>query len=210
MLRLQTIVLFTLLGLFCSAQQTMKYRKISKSQPPFTYEFTTLKNDTTIYEGWSKTVYKQKVIEQGKYANNECVGKWQFFSFKGVFEYEFDFDTQTVTKISGSSDKPPYKSHPSFFLGSPIIPHLFIVQNVFYPQKAIEKDIKGKVVVALDINVDGKVTAAKVESSTARILNEEVLKAVRKFPKEWKWVPATINNKATTDVYRIVVHFDLD
>lgn len=203
-------ILFCFVISLVTIAQQPKLRKIVKSLPPFSYEFTTLKTDTTHYEGWSKTMYKSKIIEQGNYSNSVCVGKWQFFSFKGIFEYEFDFDNQVVTKIAGSTEKAPFKSHQSFFLGSPIIPHLFIIQNVFYPQKAIDNNVKGKVVVALEISAEGKVLSAKVESSSDRMLNEEVLKAVRKFPKEWRWVPARLNNKPTSDTYRIVVHFDLD
>ena len=209
MTRFISFVIVILLTLPTVAQQS-KYRKVTKQVSPFTYEFTTLRSDTSIYEGWSKTVYKDRIAEQGNYLNSECVGKWQFFSFKGIFEYEYDFDNKVISKISGSTDKPPYKTHASYFLGSPLIPHLFIVHNVFYPEKALQNDIKGKVVVALNINAEGKVTEAKVESSTDKMLNDEVLKAVRKFPREWQWVPARINNKPTSDVYRIVVHFDID
>lgn len=203
-------ILFTLCVVWLFAQQQPKLKKVTRSIPPYFYEYTTLKADTAVYEGWSKGYYKGKIMEQGNYSKGECVGKWQFFSFKGIFDFEFDFDEQVVTRIAGSTTKGPYENHQSFFLGSPIIPHIFIIQNVFYPQKALEKDIKGKVVVALTISPEGKVMSAKVESSTDRVLNEEVLKAVRKFPREWRWIPAKVNNKPTSDIYRIVVHFDID
>lgn len=187
-----------------------KVRKITRSLPPYTYEHTVLKSDSSTLHGWSKTMYKGRVVEQGNYANNECVGKWQFFSFKGIFDYEFNFDTNEVTKISGVSAKPPFKTHPSLFLGSPIIPHLFIVHNVFYPQRAIDENIKGAVTVALQISPEGKVVSSAIEKGGDKVLNDEVIKAVRKFPKEWRWVPALDDNKPIADTYRIVVFFDLE
>lgn len=68
----------------------------------------------------------------------------------------------------------------------------FIYTHVKYPQKAIENNIEGKVVVKFFVNKAGIITDAKILNGIGFDCDEEVVKAIKLAPK---WTLEIINSK---------------
>lgn len=171
-------------------------------------EYDVLKTDTAIKNGIFLHYYKDKLIEKGYYDQNIPVGRWQFYNLKGIFEYEYDHQTKKITALSGHRD--PKQETPCLFKGSPLIPYLYIVQKVGYPKEAIDKNIKGQVVLALKIGKDGQIWAMYLSEKLHPLLDAEVLRVARTFPANWEWLPATHFGEPIDGEYLITIEFELD
>lgn len=171
-------------------------------------EFDVLKSDTAIKNGIYLHYYKERVIEKGNYKNNVAVGRWQYYNLKGIFEFEYDHDAKIITALSGNRN--PKIETPCLFKGSPLVPYLYIVQKVGYPKEAIDKNIKGQVVLALKIGKDGAIWAMYLTEKLHPILDSEVLKVARSFPESWQWLPATQMEEPIDSEYLVTIEFQLD
>ncbi len=197
---------FLVMSIYTPAQT----KKITRDNNNFTYEYHVLSSDTSIRNGSYKLYYKKKIIENGSYLNNEKTGLWQYFSLDGIFEYEYDFDRSEVTKISGDKKDDLRVRTPCLYLGSPIIPYLFIVNNIYYPEKARKQRVGGKVILALKISKEGELWTIYLYQKLDPVLDSEVMRVARNFPDEWKWLPATRNGVNVDGEYLITIEFELD
>ena len=203
--------LFTLflLSIYVQGQTTILI-KDSYVNDTFTRECHVQESDTSIKDGTYKLFYKNKIIENGKYLKNKKVGLWQYFSLNGIFEYEYDFDKGKVAKISGEERYELIQKTPCLFLGSPIIPYLFIVNHVYYPEKAQKQKLDGKVILALKISEEGELWSIYLYQKLDPVLDSEVMRVARNFPDEWKWLPATRNGVSVDGEYLITIEFELE
>jgi TonB family protein len=80
-------------------------------------------------------------------------------------------------------------------------------KNLVYPAWAREKNIKGRVVVKLTIDENGKVINPVITSDTPDILNQEVLRLISIMPD---WIPAKHNGKNVTYFYTMLGIFKLE
>lgn len=176
----------------------------------FTYEYYVQKSDTSVKDGSYKLYYKEKIIENGNYIKNSKSGLWQYFSLDGVFEYEYDYDRNRVTKMSGKKGDDIKQNTPCLFLGSPIIPYLFIVNNIYYPEKARKKKLAGKVILALKISEKGELWTIYLYQKLDPLLDSEVMRVARTFPADWKWLAATRNGVPIDGEYLITIEFELE
>ena len=74
---------------------------------------------------------------------------------------------------------------PEFDAGGPDKFMGYVVDNIRYPEKAVEENISGKVFVSFIIDVDGTLIDAKIVKGAHPLLNEEALRVVNSSPK-WK------------------------
>jgi hypothetical protein len=191
----------------CHAQIKHSRLILIKNVANYKYEYEVLKSDTSVKDGFYKFYYKSKMIENGTYKSGEKVGLWRFYNLKGIFEYEYDFKSRQVTRLSG--DRDPSLETPCLFNGSPLIPYLFIVQHVRYPKEAADKDLSGKVVLGLKINKEGKIWALYLVEKFHPSFDAEVMRVAREFPRDWEWLPATKFKQPIDGEYLITIEFEL-
>jgi len=166
--------------------------------------------DTAMRHGICKLYYKGKVIERGRYANNLRVGRWRYFSLNGIFEYEYNFDANELVAISGKPYQELKKQTPCLYQGSPLIPYLYLVTNLSYPSKAKDKDIQGKVVLALKVNVEGEVYGFYLAEKLHPIIDKAVMDVAKTIPDDWDFLCATRMGQRIPSEYFITIEFELE
>ncbi len=184
-------------------------RTIKRTNGLFYEEYLALNSDTSIKNGRYLRKYRNFVIERGAFENGKKVGRWAYFSLEGYFEFEFDYNTNKVIKISNRQTPEEYLETPVLFKGSPIIPYLYMVRNVIYPSEAKNKDITGKVVLAIRINKQGEITSLFIKEKLHPLLDKEVMKVAKTFPLHWKWIPATYHGQNIDSEYLIDIIFEV-
>lgn len=87
------------------------------------------------------------------------------------------------------------------------------MQNVKYPQMALENGIQGRVVVTFVVEKDGSVTPGEILQSPDQSLSDEVIRVLKSSPK---WIPGKQGNRNVRVSYtmpfdfRIAVDSDSD
>ncbi len=175
----------------------------------FYEEYYVLKSDTSVKNGIYIRKFRDYIVERGAYKNGEKFGIWVYFSLDGMFEFEYDYNLKKVTKIANRQTQEEYMRTPVFFDGSPIIPYLYLVSHVCYPDEAKNKDITGRISLQLNISHDGQITALSLSKNLHPLLDKEVLKVAKTFPADWKWIPATYNGNNIDSEYQIDIEFEL-
>ncbi len=166
-------------------------------------------NDADIRNGQSTTYYKGKIIEQGRYRENSKVGRWRFYNLDSILDYEYDFDVNELIMMSGV-DRHDLKLHtPCLFKGSPLIPYLFLVNNLSYPQGAIKESIEGKVVLALKVDEKGNVTGFYIAEKLHPIIDRAVVEVAKTMPQQWCFIAATNMGQPVLSEYHIAIEFQL-
>ena len=189
----------------CAYTQT---KKVKKTAGFFTSEYHVLSSDTSIKEGAYRLFYKNRIIENGSFSENKRSGIWQFFSLNGVLEYEYDFNSKKILKLAGKNSQDLKNETPCLFLGSPLIPYLYIVNKMHYPEKARDKKIGGRVILVLKINGKGELWSMYLYKKLDPLLDKEVMRVARTFPESWQWLPATLKGKKIEGEYTIAIEFD--
>jgi len=189
----------------CTYSQT---KRVKKADGFFISEYHVLSSDTSKKEGTYRLFYKNRIIENGAFTENKQTGKWQFFSLNGVLEYEYDFNSKKILKLAGKNNQDIKNKTPCLFLGSPLIPYLYIVNKMHYPEKARDKKIGGRVILALKINSNGELWSMYLFKKLDPMLDKEVMRVARSFPASWKWLPATLKGKNIEGEYMITIEFD--
>ncbi len=182
---------------------------IQKRDRIFSEEYSVLKNDSSIKQGVYIRRYHDYVVEKGMYQNGKKYGEWVYFSLDGTFDYAYDYTSKKITKIAQKHKSEDYLRTPVFFDGSPIVPYLYLVSHVVYPQEAKDKNIHGKITLTLYISEKGHITALSLSKKLNPILDKEVLRAAKTFPLDWKWIPATNQGHNVSGKYNIDIEFQL-
>jgi TonB family protein len=199
-------ITFSLTTFSIEAQQV---KLIKKKYGSFYEEYYTLKNDTSIKHGRYFRKYKKDIIEQGNYKQGVKDGRWAYFSLEGVFEFEYDYNKKKVSNMAARHSEEDFKETPVLFHGSPIIPYLYMVTRVRYPSEAKNKDITGKIILALNIDKNGKLTSLYIKEKLHPSLDHEVMKVAKTFPLHWEWIPASFHGQPINSQYTIEIEFEL-
>ncbi len=205
--RLIYISLFCFIFFANTKAQDTSTRRIQNGS--FYEQFDVLKNDTAIKHGKYLRKYKTYVIERGFYKNGVKYGKWIYYSLDGVFDFEYDYNINKVTKIANCNNEEDYIQTPVFFKGSPIIPHVYLTSHINYPDEAKQYNINGKISLAIDVDKHGKISSLHFKKKLHPLLDQEVMKVAKSFPENWQWIPATYNGINTSGTYIIDVEFEL-
>ncbi len=166
--------------------------------------------DSTVRMGPSTTYYKGKIIEQGPYRNNERVGRWRFFNLESILDYEYDFDTRKLVYVSGIDRAMLKQQTPCLYKGSPLIPYLFLVNQLAYPQRAISEAVEGRVVLALKVSRHGRVTGFYLAERLHPLIDKAVVEVAKIMPPDWQFIAATQRGQAVEGEYHITIEFALD
>ncbi|TAJ11881.1 hypothetical protein DMA11_15145 [Marinilabiliaceae bacterium JC017] len=185
-------------------------KTVTRNEGNFKEVSEVLKANSAIRHGNYNLFYKDYMVESGQYTNNQKTGIWQFFSFNGVLEYEYNFDRSAIVKLSGERGRQLKRISPCLYLGSPVVPYLFVVNHISYPLEALDLNISGKVVLALKINAKGELWGFYLHEKLHPLLDSEVMRVARKIPDDWQWLAATQNGKSISEEYHIVIKFEAD
>ncbi|WP_439183280.1 TonB family protein [Carboxylicivirga taeanensis] len=166
--------------------------------------------DTTLRQGESITYYKGRVIERGRYRDNLRVGRWKFYNLRNIIDYEYDFDSDELIMVSGQDRHDLKRNSPCLFIGSPLIPYLFLVNNLSYPQSAVNKAIEGRVVLALKINELGEVFGFYIAQKLHPAIDKAVMEVATTMPADWRFFAATKMGQSVQGEYHIAIEFHLD
>lgn len=81
----------------------------------------------------------------------------------------------------------------------------YLDNNLRYPEAALEKKVKGRVLIEFSVDVDGSLDDFKVLRSLGYGCDEEVIRLVKEGPK---WFPTTENDIAVESLVRVRMKFD--
>ena len=83
--------------------------------------------------------------------------------------------------------------------------HIFIEDNMQYPQMAAENCIGGRVYVQFEVDTDGTVLNPKILRDIGGGCGEEALRIVRLMPK---WKPGRFYGKVVKTTFNLPIFFD--
>ena len=83
----------------------------------------------------------------------------------------------------------------------------FVMENVNYPQKSIEKNEQGRVFLAFIVEKDGSITNIKIEKGVSPALNNAAIRVVSLMPK---WIPGELGGKKVRCRSRLPINFQLN
>lgn len=92
------------------------------------------------------------------------------------------------------------------FPGGDVACMKWLCENVKYPAEAVEKGIKGKVIVQFVVTKEGKIADAEVARSVDPLLDAEALRAIRSMPD---WEPAKRDGQNIAVKYSLPITFSL-
>lgn len=107
----------------------------------------------------------------------------------------FCSDDQQTAATQAPASQAPQKTPPRFVSG----------KEPGYTESARAAKIEGTVILAVNINEKGKVTAVKVLNSLDKGLDRKAINAVKK----WKFEPATVDGKPVATEMNVSVDFRL-
>lgn len=191
-----------------SSSKQLKQRTVKRDL--YIEKYKVLASDTTVWEGPYSLIYKGDVIERGQYHKGQRVGVWEFYNIHKEVEFYYDYDKQLPTQIMPHSNNKMYsaRSFPPLFLGSPLVPTHFIARHSYFPQREKETYEDCKVVLALEINVNGRMTGYHLAQTSKEGFNDVILKAAAQIPDDWRWVPSRQDGRNVAGEYLITVIFE--
>lgn len=140
----------------------------------------------------------------------------RFFSFLGVVFLSHSFLTaqdlakkETARSKSTSESLPPITETDADFPGGLDSLSKFIQDHFEFPDKAIEENIEGQVIVQFEIGTNGQVSNVRMAKSleNCQECNEAAMDVVKKFPN---WIPYKMNGKALTSTMNLPIKLELD
>lgn len=124
---------------------------------------------------------------------------------KPTVEESQSVETREMTVKEQPDDSVASYVDPSF-PGGDVACMKWLSENVKYPAEAVEKGIKGKVIVRFVVTKDGKITDAEVARAVDPLLDAEALRAIRSMPD---WEPAKRDGQNIAVKYSLPIAFSL-
>lgn len=81
----------------------------------------------------------------------------------------------------------------------------FLGQNINYPEEAIKKDIKGRVIVQFVVETDGSISNVNIIKSVDPLLDNEAARVIKSMPN---WIPGSNNGKPVRVRFAIPINFN--
>lgn len=169
--------------------QTKKVKFVNPQVKSVNVEYYVLKSDEKIKEGTYKKISKGTVITSGEYHNNERVGIWKVYDYKGEVDVEINYTNGTITypkydkdlkKVGLINDKIiPNDNRPVINLIGGKELGLNYMHLLRYPGDAREANIMGKVVIAITVDEKGEIKGYKVNKSVFKSIDEEALRVIK-------------------------------
>ena len=96
---------------------------------------------------------------------------------------------------------------PASFPGGNAAMMKWLNSNLKYPERAMQNDISGRVIVQFVVNADGSIEQVKVAKGVDKDLDAEAIRVVKKMPK---WQPGKNNGHAVRSMFTLPVTFRLE
>ncbi len=106
--------------------------------------------------------------------------------------------------LSKNTDTKDDDAYPRYAEGNMALAQFF-AKNIRWPVEARNKNIKGKVIVAITINEEGKIIGIRIDKGAHPLLDNEVLRVARLIPDNF--LPAMSDGKPVTKDLRMPVSF---
>ena len=148
--------------------------------------------------------------DKGSFPVDRSHSQYRFVQTDLTFE---EFDPDAIVEIVPPAKDEDFaddtifitaETMPSFQDGDLNTFRAWVMQNVKFPQVALENRIQGRVVLSFVIDKDGRLTNIEVLQSPDRSLSEEAIRVLNKSPK---WSPGKQRNQAVRVKYTLPVDF---
>jgi protein TonB len=163
--------------------------------------------------------YKKSI---GSYFEDKKVGVWEFYNFKGEQEQKYDFtkneiiffkldDKEKIKEyrvINGSDSIKTILDRPPLYIGGSLTMAETLVDNLHYPETAIENELTGKVYISFIIDNKGNLSNYKIFKGIGSGCDEEALRVVKLIPNQW--LPGLIDGNTVNVEYILPIHFSLE
>ncbi|MBS1527926.1 MAG: energy transducer TonB [Bacteroidetes bacterium] len=187
-------------------------------------KYYVLKSDTGIKDGpyAAYARYRGTLLCEGFYKNNVRDSIWSSYNYNGKLQVRYDYThkkllayeapenfnkTSQYNVINGTDTlKTTLEQPPILMDGNGKLIQLF-VSSLRYPAEAKEKNIQGKVVIAITIDTLGHPSNYRIKKFVGGGCDGEALRVVKLI--EGDWIPGKLNGKAVTCEYDIPVSFTL-
>lgn len=83
----------------------------------------------------------------------------------------------------------------------------FIAKNTKYPAEAVERDLKGKILVTFIVEKDGSISNVKAVDGGEKVLSDEAVRVVKTMPR---WTPGKLQGEVVRCRFTIPVIFNLN
>lgn len=130
--------------------------------------------------------YHHSIIYQNKYSD-DCISL-HFDRLNLQLNEVWDFDI------------------PAKYINGDSAMHVYLANNIFYPQEARELGIQGTVYLTFIINEEGRTSNIKILESPDKILSGEASRVIRNMPR---WSPALLNDRPTKMKFYLPIKFTL-
>lgn len=194
------------------------YELVRKGQPVLKGYYKNGKKDSV----WESYGNKNVLLARKWYADGVQKGIWEFYTWKGDPESQYDFSTGKITWLTkapadtityyystdggpwirGTVDNPPLQLVSSGEWLS------FLNRSFRYPDEAVSNMQQGKVLIAVTIDKTGNLIDYNVFQSAAPVLDQEALRIVRLAACEY--LPAVKDGKKVKSMYLIPIQFKLE
>jgi len=168
---------------------------------------------------WERYNYRGSIVSKKIYTENKKTGAWEFYKNDGTLDWQYDFNRDAFINkpqespdysyqsangewIKGKADRDPV------WLRSVYEWQTFLNWTLRYPQKAIDKNIMGKVAIEVTLDENGDAIDYSVAESVFPALDEEALRIVKIFQPEY--LPAEKDGKKVKSKVQIAIHFRLE
>lgn len=191
--------------LFINNELAKTTKRIYKKQNDSIYSFIDYENDSVlsgkgfalnllplIYHGKVDDFYRNgNKRSEATYNNNRLINnlRWKENGEK---------DISNVFNFEGVEIEPKFTEGPL---------NKYIEKELIYPEEALKKNIKGRVILQLIIMEDGSVDGVKVLRSVNAQLDAEAIRVVKQTSK--KWTPGKIKNTPVRVAFNIPINFIL-
>lgn len=154
------------------------------------------------------------------YKDGERTGIWEFYDIKGVLSWTYNFKKSTASYMventengfyafqsddSSWTKKQPVKK--TIWLASGAQWDNFLVNNLKYPESAVQSRIQGKAEIRVYVDDYGNPVKYELGNNLDPKLNTEAIRVTRLFNPEF--VPAENNGKKVWSMYTLKVSFKL-
>jgi len=190
------ILIIVLAGSFKAQTAVVKYfkdefadKEVAKEKARFSK--TVIENPDGSITTDLRDLKKDEIIRSETYKGDEPYGVWKFNYGNGFKQLNYDFELNP--KIFGSQDSIPgigiknyFENNDSLNYKAPIISsgetfYKYISKNLFYPQKAKEEAISGKVYLSFIITQTGEVENVRVVRGVNIVLDKEAARFLREL-----------------------------
>lgn len=82
----------------------------------------------------------------------------------------------------------------------------WIIENVIYPESALENNLQGRVFLSFIVEIDGSISNIVVERGVTKVLDEEGIRLLKSMPK---WSPGEAKKHKVRTRCRLPINFKL-